>query len=82
MFASPTQVAQSVPFDNTGTSLISQDVQAAIIELLNTTIGVTFSYKLIQTGETVVIPLNREMVVANYITILGTLNIQGDLSIL
>lgn len=81
MYSSPTQVAASVPFDNSGTSLLSSDVQAAILELLNTTAGVTFSYKLVQASENVTIPINREMVVSNYIVIDGILNIEGDLSI-
>lgn len=81
MYPAPTQVASSVPFDNSGTSLLSSDVQAAILELLNTTAGVTFSYKLIQASESVTIPINREMVVSNYIVIDGILNIEGDLSI-
>lgn len=33
MIASPTQVAASVPFDNEDTTLISDDVQAVILEL-------------------------------------------------
>lgn len=81
MSSSSTQVAETVPFDNDSTVLISTDVQGVILELLSAITGGTFSYKIIQTLQSVVIPASREMLVNNYIDIDGVLTIEGDLSI-
>lgn len=77
-------VAASVPYDNVTTTLPAATVQAAldqIYALVSAGGSPQFSYKLIQTLETVTIPVNREMVVSNYIDIDGTLIIEGDLAI-
>lgn len=73
-------VAASVPYDNSATLLQAGNVQAAL-DLLYILMSAAFSYKLILSTETVTIPVNREMVVNNYIEIDGTLIIEGDLAI-
>lgn len=73
-------VAASVPYDNSATLLGTGTVQSAIDQLALVN-APQFSYKLIQSFETVIIPLHREMVVNNYIEIDGILTIEGDLAI-
>lgn len=74
------QVAASTPYDNSVTALGTGNVQSAI-DQLSLGNAPQFSYKLILSSETVTIPVNREMVVNNYIEIDGTLIIEGDLAI-
>lgn len=74
-------VAASVPYDNSVSLVSSTNVQQALDVLFAVPASIPFSYKLIQSTESVTIPIRMEMVVNNYIEVDGILIIEGDLSI-
>jgi hypothetical protein len=76
-----TQVANSIPFDNTGTSLGGQNLQDVIVEL-SLGSGSSFSWDYVQSNELLSIPERREMLVSGELCIEGILEIQGKVSIL
>lgn len=69
-------VALSVPFDNIGTGLVAENVQDAIVEMGG------FSFKTIQAGVNITIPIYREMLVKQQLTLNGQLVVYGELVIL
>lgn len=68
-------VAASVPFDNIGTGLAAESTQDAIVES-------GFSWKTIQTGVNITIPIYREMLVKQKLNLNGQLIVYGELVIL
>ena len=72
-----TQVASSVPFDNSTNGFIAEDVQAAIEESKSGKIN--FSVVKVLEGETVVVPENQQMLYIGDISIAGDLLINGDI---
>lgn len=71
------QVALSTPFDNTGTGIVADNVQDAIIENAG-----GFSFKTIQAGVNISVPIYREMLVKQKLTVNGQLLVYGELVIL
>jgi len=74
-------VALDVPFDNSGTSLVSTNVQNAILEVQTSPIVNidNFSYKKINNDKHIIIPTEQQMIVVGDIIIDGILEINGDL---
>ena len=72
-------VARSTPFDNTTNGFASDDVQSAIEEVTSTGIGLPPD--LIPSNTIYTIPVNKQLVLAGGIRILGTLHILGRLGI-
>ena len=70
------QVAASVPFDNTGTVVVADNLQDAILE------SIGGSIKMIVSGATLTIPLYRQMSVTDGIEIEGSLVIEGELCLI
>jgi hypothetical protein len=78
------QVAGATPFDNTGTSFVSTNVQDALVEAatLIAPSPENFSFKNIIAGKTVTIPANQEMIVRQKITVRGQLVVRGELAVI
>lgn len=74
-----TQVAESVPFDNSTNGFVADNVQAAIEEARTGTSPDNFSYRKVDTSETKIIPLNQQMLVEGPVTVLGHLRVLGEL---
>lgn len=72
-----TQVASSTPFDNTATGIVADNVQDAIVENAG-----GFSFKTIQAGVNITIPIYREMLVKQKLNVYGQLIVYGELVIL
>jgi hypothetical protein len=75
-FVELSDVASSIPFDNTGTATVADNVQDSILE----NSGV--SYKMIISTATVNIPLYHQMIVIDGIEIEGSLVIEGELCLI
>lgn len=74
-----TQVAISVPFDNSSNGFTADEVQSAIEEAAASSGADNFSYKLIDIGESVTIPTGQQMLHQGTLTVLGDLITRGDL---
>lgn len=74
------QVAESIPFDNSSNGFAAENVQAAIEEV--NVSGINFSYNYVAGPLT--IPLYQQMLVYQELEIgpLGELNLLGELAIL
>jgi len=70
-------VAENVFYNNATSGLTSVDVQAAITELALSN-ELNFSYKLIDSLESITIKLNQQMNTFGKLTINGTLVINGE----
>jgi len=79
MSARGTQVAVSVPFDNSSNGFTSDNVQDAIEEAASSSGADNFSYKYVGIGETVTIPENQQMLHQGTLTVFGDLITRGDL---
>jgi hypothetical protein len=78
------QVAGATPFDNTGTSFVSTNVQDALVEAATLIVPApeNFSFKNITAGRTVTIPVDQEMIVRQKITVRGQLIVRGELAVI
>lgn len=72
--------AEDAFINTTGTEIAATNAGAAIREIFF--LATRFSVKKILITDTLNIPLDSEMVVTNYITVDGVLDIFGELSIL
>lgn len=71
-------VSGSIPFDNSGTEYVADNMQDAILEA-----GASaFGYKSIQPNQNVSIPAHQQMCIRQHITVKGSLIIKGELVIL
>ncbi len=71
--------AANIPYDNSISQLIADNVQAAIDEILG---GMNFSYRFV--NKEITIKAEQEMIVSDYIDIslTGTLEVNGLLTLL
>lgn len=73
-------VAKSVPFDNSTNGFVADNVQEAIEELnAVASSDVNFSFHTIATGSTILIPSNQEMILVDSLTVEGELRVDGVL---
>ncbi len=73
-------VARSVPFDNSTNGFVSDNVQDAIEEInAATSADSNFSFHLVPSGSTITIPVNQQMILVDDLTIEGELIVDGVL---
>ncbi len=74
-----TEVARSVPFDNSTNGMESSNVQEAIEEI---EVKSGFHFKVIRVGKRVTIPEDMQMTVKQHLKVYGQIIVRGELVIL
>jgi hypothetical protein len=74
-------VSRTIPFDNTGTSLTSTDMQGAIEEISAASSG-GFSRPVVNASQQLTIPVDQQMIVKRQMKVRGELIIRGELVII
>ena len=75
-------VSRTIPFDNSGTTLTSTDMQGAIEEISTASSVSGFSRHTISESQSLTIPIDQQMIVKRSINVNGDLTIRGELVVI